>query len=319
MKRISIVIPFYNSIKILDRCLGSCLKQSIYPIPIICVNDGSKDDTKEKLIEYKRRYDSIKLINKKNGGICSARNVGINHVDTEYVAFLDHDDVLHRNKLKHQLRLLHGADPAVGFVASSYIDVLGEKGGQKKVRRVYTRDKWVALIHARLGRTSSNLWRTDDVRAAGGWCASEGLSLDTGLMFRLMKRGVRPLMDDVVHTTRYVTASSASQKDRITQWSTFFDMRIAILHYLQSANLLTPEREEALCIDLISALRGLFANDSGIASRKSKMLPLSRSVISQYRVGPGRLYKYLYRYFGLVGAERVYAAWLAMRNPTGRE
>lgn len=312
---VSIVIPFYNSEKILDRCIDSCINQSRHPKKVICVNDGSKDNTLIKLNNYKDKYREISVIDKKNGGICSARNAGLEYVETEYVAFLDHDDVMHRDKLNHQLDILDKAGDSFGFVASSYIDIYAYNGGlEKKLRSVYRNDEWVALIHARLGRTSSNLWKTDTVREMGAWDTRDGLSLDTGLMFRLMKHGFHPLIDDVVHTTRYVTATSASHKNRVGQWSTFFDMRVSILRYLTKAGLLTTEREEALCIDLISALHGLFAESPEMAVSQYQRLPVDRSVVSQYSIGPGRLYRYLYKYFGFARAERIYTLWLAARR-----
>lgn len=313
MNNISVVIPFYNSENILDRCITSCINQTLKPRRIICVNDESTDGTLKLLNKYADEYNHIIVIDKKNGGICSARNAGLDYVDTEYVAFLDHDDVMQPNKLKHQYRLIESSGRQYGFVASSYIDVLDDQAGRKIYRRVNDKDLWVSLIHAQLGRTSSNLWRVKDILSAGGWMLSDGLSLDTGLMFRLMKHGVHPILDDTVHTTRYITASSASRSNRIKQWSTFFDLRVDIFHFLKAEGLLTEAREEALCIDWIIALRGLYARDHAMAGRLSEKLPLPPQKMSKYGIGPGRMYRYLYRYLGFVWAERLQGSLSAMR------
>lgn len=88
---ITVVIPLYNKENCITRTINSVLKQTITDFELIIVNDGSTDGS---LFEAEKIVDSrIKIIDKKNGGVSSARNAGINSAKYEYIAFLDGDDV----------------------------------------------------------------------------------------------------------------------------------------------------------------------------------------------------------------------------------
>lgn len=89
--KISVIIPVYNVEKFLKRCLDSVLNQTLKDIEIICVNDGSTDNSLKIIEEYKK-FENIKIINQKNSGLSVARNIGLKHASADYVAFLDSDD-----------------------------------------------------------------------------------------------------------------------------------------------------------------------------------------------------------------------------------
>lgn len=92
LMKISVVIPVYNVEKYLRQCIDSVIAQSYPDIEVILINDGSTDNSMEICREYEVKYSSIKLINKKNGGLSDARNVGILNSTGEYILFLDSDD-----------------------------------------------------------------------------------------------------------------------------------------------------------------------------------------------------------------------------------
>ena len=92
--KISVVIPIYNTEKYLDECLNSIENQTLKDIEIICVNDGSKDHSLEILENHAAKDERIKIINKENGGVSSARNAGIRAVQGEYISFIDSDDLI---------------------------------------------------------------------------------------------------------------------------------------------------------------------------------------------------------------------------------
>lgn len=95
MPAISVIIPVYNVEKYLRRCLDSVLNQTFQDWEAICVNDGSPDNSAEILDEYAARDSRFKVINKKNGGLSDARNVGMTHARGEYILYLDSDDFIH--------------------------------------------------------------------------------------------------------------------------------------------------------------------------------------------------------------------------------
>ncbi|MFR8104063.1 MAG: glycosyltransferase [Clostridia bacterium] len=101
MKKVSIVIPIYNSEKYLQTCLDSILAQTLKEIEIIAVNDGSKDRSREIIEEYQKRYPStIHVINKENGGMSDARNKGVEKATGEYISFVDSDDYIEPTMLE---------------------------------------------------------------------------------------------------------------------------------------------------------------------------------------------------------------------------
>ena len=92
MPKISVVIPVYNAEMYLRECLDSVVNQTLYDIEIICVNDGSTDNSQHILEEYSNKDSRIKIINQENQGAGAARNKGLETAAGEYISFLDSDD-----------------------------------------------------------------------------------------------------------------------------------------------------------------------------------------------------------------------------------
>lgn len=98
MIKISIIIPCYNVEKYVKECLDSILMQKLKEFEIICINDGSTDNTLEILNSYKEKYSNIKIINQSNKGLSTARNVGMKYAEGKYIYFVDADDFLSNDK-----------------------------------------------------------------------------------------------------------------------------------------------------------------------------------------------------------------------------
>ena len=105
--KISIIIPVYNAGQYLSQCLDSLLKQTLREIEIICVNDGSSDNSFEILKHYKTKDERIIIINQNNQGQGSARNRAIDISKGEYIAFVDPDDWVEDNMFEYMLLNLH--------------------------------------------------------------------------------------------------------------------------------------------------------------------------------------------------------------------
>lgn len=91
---VSIVIPVYNVEKFLSNCLESVINQTYKNLEIICVNDGSTDNSRKILEHYAKKDKRVKVFDKENGGLSDARNFGVQHSHGEYIAFVDSDDKL---------------------------------------------------------------------------------------------------------------------------------------------------------------------------------------------------------------------------------
>lgn len=101
MPKVSIIVPVYNVENYIEKCLDSLLNQTLDDIEIIVVNDGSTDKSKEKILIYLEKYpNKIKYLEKKNGGLSSARNFGIPKATGKYIAFLDSDDYVEKDMYK---------------------------------------------------------------------------------------------------------------------------------------------------------------------------------------------------------------------------
>ena len=100
---ISVIIPAYNAAGTIRRCIQSVLEQTYTEWEMIIVDDGSKDDT----LGICQSYDDsrIRVLHKENGGVSSARNMGLNLAQGDYIAFIDSDDFIETDYLQH---LSHG-------------------------------------------------------------------------------------------------------------------------------------------------------------------------------------------------------------------
>ena len=97
MPKVSIIVPVYNVEKYLCQCLESLVHQTLTDIEIICVNDGSTDNSLGILNKYAQLDSRIKVFSQKNQGVSSARNLGLEKVNGEYITFVDSDDWIELN------------------------------------------------------------------------------------------------------------------------------------------------------------------------------------------------------------------------------
>ena len=98
--RISVIIPAYNSSAFIGETLDNLLGQGFDGLEVIVVNDGSADNTADVVASYAEKHGCIRLINKPNGGVSSARNVGIEEARGKYICFQDADDLYAEGTLK---------------------------------------------------------------------------------------------------------------------------------------------------------------------------------------------------------------------------
>ena len=92
--KISVIVPVYNVEPYLRQCLDSLVGQTLREIEIICINDGSPDDSQRILEAYARADARVRVISQENMGLSGARNTGMRHITGEYTMFLDSDDWL---------------------------------------------------------------------------------------------------------------------------------------------------------------------------------------------------------------------------------
>ena len=92
MPKVSVIIPVYNVEKYLEKCIESVINQTLKDIEIICVNDGSTDNSLDILTKYSKNEPRMTIITQVNSGLSEARNTGIRIATGEYIGLLDSDD-----------------------------------------------------------------------------------------------------------------------------------------------------------------------------------------------------------------------------------
>ena len=113
---ISVIVPVYNSEQTLHRCIDSILGQTYRNFELLLINDGSKDRSGEICDEYARKDNRVKVFHKENGGVSSARNVGLDNARGEWITFCDSDDHVSKEWLSNMLDNDTGCDLVVqGF------------------------------------------------------------------------------------------------------------------------------------------------------------------------------------------------------------
>lgn len=98
--KISVIVPVYNVEPFLEECLDSILNQTLKDMEIICVNDGSTDNSLTILERYAKKDKRVQVISKENGGVSSSRNAGLAVARGEYVSFIDSDDFIEPQMLE---------------------------------------------------------------------------------------------------------------------------------------------------------------------------------------------------------------------------
>lgn len=93
---ISVIIPVYNTAKYLSKCLDSIVNSDYNNLEIICINDGSTDDSLKILRDYEDKDDRIIVYDVQNCGVSQARNIGLDNATGEYICFIDSDDWVHK-------------------------------------------------------------------------------------------------------------------------------------------------------------------------------------------------------------------------------
>ena len=101
---ISIIVPVYNTGLYLEECLNSIHNQTFKDYEVICVDDGSSDNSYEILNKYKNIIKNYKVIHQENQWVASARNTALKHVNGDYIAFIDSDDYIEKNYLDRLYR-----------------------------------------------------------------------------------------------------------------------------------------------------------------------------------------------------------------------
>ena len=124
---ISIIIPIYNIMDCLEKCVDSCINQTYKNIEILMVDDGSTDGTGALCDKLKEKDARIRVFHKENGGSSSARNLGIENANGEYLGFVDSDDFISPTMYEDLMNAVLEHGVPIAQVSRDEIDDKGNK------------------------------------------------------------------------------------------------------------------------------------------------------------------------------------------------
>lgn len=185
---VSIVIPVYNAERFLDACLKSVEEQTYPHYEAIIVNDGSTDGSREIAESFCRRDPRFKLFDKENGGLSSARNLGIDNSRGEWLFFLDSDDELYPESIKRLMEIQSTADTDIAIARWAFATEKPLRGANGKTEvLIYEKAVETALYqHVILNSVEGGVYRRS---LFCDLCFVEGLYYeDLQIFYRLFEK-----------------------------------------------------------------------------------------------------------------------------------
>ena len=221
---ITVLIPVYNAEKHIGDTLDSLLTQTSTNFEVVCVDDGSTDESLKVLKSYKQKFKNFKVISRKNTGIVSALNDGIAESSGEFIARLDSDDICKHDRLEKQAQFLVQNDDVI--VVGSSAELIDEKN--RKIGFFPVKDSHEQLLEELLKGNSvihhpsamirkSALLKVNGYRE--GYCPAE----DYDLWLRLSEVGkLANITEPLIikrQTTTGLVATRIHDRDQIVEQS----------------------------------------------------------------------------------------------------
>jgi cellulose synthase/poly-beta-1,6-N-acetylglucosamine synthase-like glycosyltransferase/peptidoglycan/xylan/chitin deacetylase (PgdA/CDA1 family)/spore germination protein YaaH len=196
---VSVVIAAYNESKVINRTISALLSGNYPNVEILVVDDGSTDGTAETVRQMFSGNETVRVIEKSNGGKASALNLGIKECSGEVIVALDADTMFDKYTVSNLVR--HFEDPAIGAVSGNvkvgnrhncwtWWQALEYITSQNFDRRAFSLLNCISVVPGAVGA-----WRKDAVVLAGLY-SSQTLAEDTDLTFKVRQLGYRILTDN---------------------------------------------------------------------------------------------------------------------------
>lgn len=303
--KVSVIIPLYNMQEYILDCLNSVENQKYREIEVICVNDGSTDESQKILEEFVLSSKlEIKLIYQDNLGAPNARNNALKYCKGDYIQFLDADDILLPMKIHNQIKLAkknNFPDLIVGSYKS--IDLENNLISKTTYNPTINYNLWENLISTNLGNTCSNLFKSDIFKNKIKWDESLKSSQEYNLMFELLQKRISIIFDSQINTfIRIRPHGSISKSNIIENWERFVDLRARIINYLIS------NKSEALNDQVMqaffSSIRILYKYNSKLAISYYKEF-FSHNFFPKMSSNNSRFYVLLFKIFGFAITEKI--------------
>lgn len=156
--KISVIVPVYNVEQYLPRCIDSILDQTFTDFEVLLIDDGSTDNSGKICDEYAQKDNRIRVFHKKNGGVSSARNLGIDESKGELITFIDSDDWLKQNCLQKIITNIEDVDLLVFSYTWVFYDGSTRTVTPKEMKAEGTNEIENFILHLRHNSAKANMF-----------------------------------------------------------------------------------------------------------------------------------------------------------------
>ena len=220
-KLVSVIIPAYNAEKFIERCLSSVKRQTYKNIEFIVVDDGSTDGTKNLCEKFISEDSRFKYYYKKNGGVSSSRNFGIERSLGEYIAFIDSDDYIDDNHIESLVSNIDGYGLSVcAVVKEDKNSAIISRQPDKEKKFTAKQAVYDMLRYSCVGRYSVNKLFLRSV------IMKHNIRFDTGLA----------ISEDTKFCFDYISNINNDSKSRTPNYEFVKYTGAATYHYIQNAD-----------------------------------------------------------------------------------
>lgn len=301
--KVSLILPIYNMEKFLERCVDSILAQTYKNLEIILVNDGSKDRTDEICKKYASLDKRVIYVSQKNGGLCAARNTGLDHASGDYIIFIDPDDYVAANLVSDVVQTFKNSEEELDMVAYGV--------------HIVKKDKEIGQIFWEKSLTTKQiLTRMLYVTGWEVWCKAYDRAIWENLRFNDSMRSVEDvyIAADIASKVKHAKALDGlyyyldrQPHGSLTQTRnsySYYEEYIAWHHHLDFP-VSSPDKISMLNIRMgIGALQALFRDDSDhklTSSQKEELLNfLEEQGYKKAQITPVLLSYFFYRKMVLI-------------------
>lgn len=301
--KISIIVPIYNSENNIKKCLDSILEQSYDNLQIICVDDGSEDNSRNIIQDYAEKDTRVCVVRQKNGGVSNARNTALRYVSGDYILFVDSDDWIEQETCKIAVEC------AIHFKADvvmwSYVREIGNESRRKVIYDkdcIFEKKEILSKLHRRMvGVIGDELSRPENADALctvwGKLYKKELITNNNIVFYDIRKTGtyedglfnleILYYANKVVFLNQYLYHYRRNRNDSLTssynpnmreQWKHLFNI---IEKYIERMNL-GSEYMEALNNRIALSLIALGINEyESVASLGIKLANIKNIIIQE--------------------------------------
>lgn len=307
--RIEIVIPAYRAARTIRRTIDSLLAQQGVSVGIIVVIDGDFDDTAARIADYPAERVRV-VANRVNQGAARARNQGLGLVRAPFMMFVDADDYVEGPMLSG---LLEAIGREAADIAFAPMEILHERSGLRSGRHMPDVSSPEALfrewhVEGRFVTPCSVMWRTEFVRAIGGWDDTLTRNDDGELVMRAVLKGAR-LAASHKGCGLYVKHSATSLNNRTDNMESMLRANEKLRSVAAPA--IDPALRDALCAghDFNIAWHCYLAGQDTLGDTA-----LARSRAAGFGTRGPWLYRVAFRLFGLKASAKLLRRLKALRT-----